>query len=81
MTRKDIEYHCDRIEATLAAQHCPGRITGGTVGPRGIRFVLQPAPFTTYEQVEVALDLPMERSDAGIVLSLPNNHYQLEVRS
>ena len=42
--RHYLEYQADRVEAVLAAHRAPGRVTGGTVGPRVIRFSLNPAP-------------------------------------
>jgi len=69
--QKRLEYAADVIEALLVARHCPGRIVGGIVGPRGIRFVLQPSPCTTYEQIRAALPtIPMEQTREGIILTL-----------
>ncbi len=69
--RKRLEYLADKIEATLAAQHCPGRIVGGTFGPRGVRLTLQPMPSITFEQVQSALSIEVQRSREGIVLQIP----------
>ncbi len=41
--RKMLEYQADRIEAVLAQHRVPGRVTGGTVTPRWIRFKVLPA--------------------------------------
>lgn len=67
-TREKLEYLCDRVEASLAAQHCPVRITGGTIGPRGVKLTLQPMPRITFEQIQTALSIPVYRSREGIVL-------------
>ena len=77
--RKILEYLADKIEATLVAQHCPGKIVGGTVGPGGVSFVLQPMPSITFEQIQAALTIPMRRGREGIVLMLANNRPILEV--
>ena len=44
MLRQYLETRADQVEAVLLAHHAPGRITGGTVGPRLIRLFLVPAP-------------------------------------
>jgi len=33
-----LEYQADRVEAVLIIHRAPGRVTGGTVGPRLVRF-------------------------------------------
>jgi S-DNA-T family DNA segregation ATPase FtsK/SpoIIIE len=40
--RERLEFMADRIEAVLSLHHIPGRVTGGTVTPRWIRFQVLP---------------------------------------
>jgi S-DNA-T family DNA segregation ATPase FtsK/SpoIIIE len=40
--RKMLEYQADRIEAVLAQHRVPGRVTGGVVTPRWVRFKVLP---------------------------------------
>ncbi len=80
--RPYLEYQADRVEAVLAAHRAPGRITGGTVGPRLIRFFLNPAPHIRFsaikglaEDLALAMRVPVltiERRKEGIVLEFPN---------
>jgi len=82
MLRQYLETRADRIEAVLLAHHAPGRVTGGTVGPRLIRFLVQPAPETRYAAIRALADdlavalnvnsLRIERTDKGIILEIPN---------
>ena len=69
--RKILEYLADKIEAVLCACHCPGKIIGGTVGPNGVSFTLQPMPGISYSQIQTALNIRMERCQEGIVLQIP----------
>lgn len=76
--RHFLELQADRVEATLAAHRCPARITGGTVGPRLIRFHLDPAPHTRFaalhslaDDIALALRTPsvtIHRGQEGVIL-------------
>jgi len=80
--RPYLEYQADRVEALLAAHRTPAHITGGTVGPRLIRFFLNPAPqirFATIrnlaDDLALALQVPqlhVQRTSDGIVLEFAN---------
>lgn len=82
MLRRYLEAQADQVEAVLVAHRTPGRITGGTVGPRLIRFVLDPAPQTRLadvralaEDLAIALKVPslrVDRNHEGIILEFPN---------
>lgn len=77
-----LNYQADRVEAVLSTHKVPGRVTGGTVGPRQIRFTLDPAPEVRVsavkrlaEDLALALRVPQLRVDRGaegIVLSFAN---------
>lgn len=80
--RPYLEYQADRVEAVLATHRAPGRITGGTVGPRLIRFFLSPAPHIRYTAVKNLADdlalamqistVSIDRGKEGIILAFPN---------
>ncbi len=80
--RPYLEYQADRVEAVLAAHRAPGRITGGTVGPRLIRFFLNPAPHIRLaaikrlsEDLALAMRVPtlrIDRDTEGVVLEFAN---------
>jgi S-DNA-T family DNA segregation ATPase FtsK/SpoIIIE len=80
--RPYLEYQADRVEAVLNAHQAGGRITGGTVGPRIIRFFLNPEPHTRFAKIrrladDLALalrvpDLTIDRDTHGVVLSFAN---------
>jgi DNA segregation ATPase FtsK/SpoIIIE, S-DNA-T family len=80
--RPYLEYQADRVEAVLAAHRAPGRITGGTVGPRLVRFFLDPAPHTRFTSIKRLADdlalamrvsnLSIDRNAQGVVLSFAN---------
>jgi S-DNA-T family DNA segregation ATPase FtsK/SpoIIIE len=80
--RPYLEYQADRVEAVLAAHRAPGRVTGGTVGPRHIRFFLNPAPHIRFSAVKKLADdlalamrvstLSINREKEGIVLEFSN---------
>jgi len=80
--RPYLEYQADRVEAVLAAHRAPVRVTGGTVGPRLIRFFLNPAPNTRFSSIKNLADdlalamrvpsLTIERGEEGIVLEFSN---------
>ena len=77
-----LDYQADRVETVLATHRVPGRVTGGTVGPRQIRLNLDPAPQVRVsavkrlaEDLALALRVPQMRVDRGaegIVLSFAN---------
>ncbi|TFG65762.1 MAG: DNA translocase FtsK [Anaerolineales bacterium] len=81
-----LNLQADRLEAVLNAHRAPGRITGGTVGPRHIRFYLNPAPNIRYttikrlaEDLALALRVPhltVDRGTEGIVLAFNNPNPQ-----
>ena len=63
--RKRLESMADRIEAVLSLHHISGRVTGGTVTPRWIRFRVLPAVGAKLskikglsEELGAALDVP-----------------------
>ena len=76
--RPYLEYQADRVEAVLAAHRAPGRVTGGTVGPRMIRFFLNPAPHIRYAAIKRLADdlalamkvptLSVDRGKEGVIL-------------
>lgn len=80
--RAYLELTADRIEATLAAHGAPVHITGGTVGPRLIRFNVQPAPHVRLSQIRAlsedvaaAMQIPnirTVRGEEGIVFEFAN---------
>lgn len=80
--RPYLEYQADRVEAVLAAHRAPGRITGGTVGPRLIKFFLNPAPNVRFASIKRLADdlalamrvpvLSIDRGRDGIVLEFAN---------
>ena len=80
--RPYLEYQADRVEAVLNAHRAGGRITGGTVGPRLIRFFLNPEPHTRFAKIrrladDLALalrvpELTIDRDTHGIVLAFAN---------
>ncbi|MEJ5309018.1 MAG: DNA translocase FtsK [Anaerolineae bacterium] len=80
--RPYLEYQADRVEAVLAAHRTPGRVTGGTVGPRLIRFFLNPAPNTRFASIKrladdlaLAMQVPtlsVEKGKEGVILEFSN---------
>lgn len=63
-----IEYQAARIEAVLALHRVPGRVTGGSVTPRRVRFQVLPEVGVRLSRVQglagelaVALDVPAVR--------------------
>lgn len=80
--RQYLEAQADRVESVLAAHHAPGRVTGGTVGPRLIRFCLDPAPHTRFSAVRGLADdlalalrvnsLRIDHGHEGITIEFPN---------
>jgi S-DNA-T family DNA segregation ATPase FtsK/SpoIIIE len=77
-----LNLQADKLEAVLNAHKTPGRITGGTVGPRHIRFFFNPAPHIRFASIKrladdlaLALRVPnltVNRSTRGIVLAFNN---------
>jgi len=83
--RPYLEYQADRVEAVLAAHRTPGRVVGGTVGPRLIRFFLNPAPHIRFANVKRLEDdiamamqthLEIKTGKEGVILEFanPNPH-------
>lgn len=81
--RAYLEQQADRLEAVLHRHRAPARVTGGTVGPRSIRFFINPAPQTRLSSIkrledEIALALHARqvrfKRDAqyGVVMEFPN---------
>lgn len=80
--RPYLEAQADRVEAVLAAHRAPGHITGGTVGPRLIRFFLNPAPHIRFASIKhladdlaLALKTPslhVRRGEEGVILEFAN---------
>jgi len=60
-----LELQADRVEAVLGQHKAPGRVVGGTLGPRIVRFHFQPAPHVKYSQVEKLAD------DLALALAVP----------
>jgi DNA segregation ATPase FtsK/SpoIIIE, S-DNA-T family len=50
--RSYLEMHADLVEGILGAHRTPGRVTGGSVGPRLIRFYIQPAPHVRFASIQ-----------------------------
>lgn len=80
--RPYLEYQADRVEGVLTAHRAPGRVTGGTVGPRLIRFYVQPAPHVRYAAISRLADdlalamqvtaLSVNRGKEGVILEFSN---------
>ncbi len=80
--RPYLEAQADCVEAVLAAHRAPGHITGGTVGPRLIRFFLNPAPHTRFAAIKHLADdlalalkspsLHVRRGEEGVILEFAN---------
>ncbi len=71
--RPYLELRADMVESVLAAHRTPGRVTGGTVGPRLIRFYVQPAPHVRFasiqrlsEDLALGLRVPQVRLSRGV---------------
>jgi S-DNA-T family DNA segregation ATPase FtsK/SpoIIIE len=81
--RKMLEYQSDRIEAVLRHHKVPGRVTGGTVTPRWIRFKVLPAMGSRIsrikglsEELAAALDAPscrVARQGAAVMVEVPRD--------
>ena len=80
--RAYLEAQADRVEMILSSHKAPGRVTGGTVGPRLVRFFLDPAADVRYEKIRRLADdlalalhvnlLTVDRSEKGVVLEFEN---------
>lgn len=80
--RPYLEYQADRVEAVMAAHKTPVRVTGGTVGPRLIRFFLNPAPHIRFASIKhladdlaIAMQVPtltIDRGKEGVILEFSN---------
>ncbi len=71
--RPYLELRADLVESVLGAHRTPGRVTGGTVGPRLIRFYIQPAPHVRFasiqrlsEDLALGLRVPQVRLSRGV---------------
>ncbi|MGD1995588.1 MAG: DNA translocase FtsK [Anaerolineae bacterium] len=81
--RKMLEYQADRIEAVLAQHKVPGRVTGGTVTPRWVRFQVLPSIGARIsrikglvEELAAALDAPscrVARQGAAVMIEVPRD--------
>jgi len=79
--RRMLESQADRIEAVLAQHKVPGRVTGGRVTPRWIRFQVMPAMGTRIsrikglaEELAAALNAPtcrVARQGAAVMVEVP----------
>lgn len=84
--RAYLEAQADRVEMILSSHKAPGRVTGGTVGPRLVRFFLDPAPDIRYAKIRRLADdlalalhvttLRVDRSEKGVVLEFENPNPQ-----
>jgi S-DNA-T family DNA segregation ATPase FtsK/SpoIIIE len=81
-----LEYQADRIEAVLTEHRIAGRVTGGTVTPRWIRFQVLPALGARIsaikdlsEELAAALDAPavrVARQGAAVQIEVPRDDPQ-----
>jgi S-DNA-T family DNA segregation ATPase FtsK/SpoIIIE len=84
--RRRLEMQADRIEAVLASHRVPGRVWGGTITPRFIRFQLTTSLGTKVNKVsqlseEIALSLGVHstriyRQNGAIQVEVPRNEPQ-----
>jgi S-DNA-T family DNA segregation ATPase FtsK/SpoIIIE len=84
--RKKLEFQADRIEAVLALNKVPARVTGGTVTPRWVRFQVLPAVGAKIskikrlsEEMATALDAPscrVSRRGATVAVEVPREDPQ-----
>ncbi len=84
--RKKLEFQADRIEAVLALNKVPARVTGGTVTPRWVRFQVLPAVGAKIskikrlsEEMAAALDAPdcrVSRRGAAVAVEVPREDPQ-----
>jgi S-DNA-T family DNA segregation ATPase FtsK/SpoIIIE len=52
MQRNDLELQADRIETLLREHKAPAQVTGGSITPRWIQFLVQPAPGVKVNRLE-----------------------------
>ncbi|MBN1953820.1 MAG: DNA translocase FtsK [Anaerolineae bacterium] len=81
-----LEFQADRIEAVLAQHKAPGRVTGGVVTPRWVRFQVLPALGARIsrirnlsEELATALDAPnvrVARQGAAVQVEVPRQDPQ-----
>ena len=79
--RKMLEYQADRIEAVLARHKVPGRVAGGTLTPRWVRFKVFPALGSRISRIKglseefaAAVDAPscrVARKGSAVVVEIP----------
>ena len=79
--RKMLEFQADQIEAVLTQHKAPGRVAGGTVTPRWVRFKVFPSLGTRIskvknlsEELAAALDAPscrVARQGAAVMVEVP----------
>jgi S-DNA-T family DNA segregation ATPase FtsK/SpoIIIE len=84
--RKMLEFQADRIEAVLTEHKVPGRVTGGTVTPRWVRFQVLPSIGARIsrikglvEELAAALDAPscrVARQGAAVMVEVPRDNPQ-----
>jgi len=84
--RKKLEFQADRIEAVLALNKVPARVTGGTVTPRWVRFQVLPAVGAKIsriknlsEELAAALDASscrVSRRGAAVAVEVPRDDPQ-----
>ena len=83
---QQLEFQADRIEAVLALNKVPARVTGGTVTPRWVRFQVLPAVGTEMsrikslsEEMAAALDVSncrVSRRGAAVAVEVPRDDPQ-----
>ena len=81
--RNKLEFQADRIEAVLALNKVPARVTGGTVTPRWVRFQVLPAVGAKIskikslsEEMAAALDASncrVSRRGAAVAVEVPRD--------
>ena len=86
MNRNELDGLADRIELILQDHKTPARVTGGSVTPRWVQFLLQPAPGIKVNKVEalsreiaIALGAPTARVKAengAVKVEVPRNDPQ-----
>ncbi len=84
--REKLEFQADRIEAVLAVNKVPARVTGGTVTPRWVRFQVMPAVGAKIskikglsEELAAALDAQncrVSRRGAAVAVEVPRDDPQ-----
>ncbi|MCX7681929.1 MAG: DNA translocase FtsK [Anaerolineae bacterium] len=84
--RSKLEFQADRIEAVLALNRIPARVTGGTVTPRWVSFQVLPAVGAKIsrikalsEELAAALDVPacrVSRRGAAVAVEVPRDDPQ-----